>query len=76
MPYGLNHRKSLEDLVPSGNLRIFSPIQNYATSKCSPGKSKFSNEKIGNTNAGAHTYFTCKTSFNYFYSSTKPKHDK
>lgn len=46
MPYGLNHRKSLENLVPSGNLRIYNATQNYEPSKRSPNQSRLSVEKI------------------------------
>ena len=29
LPYGLNHRRSLEDIGASGNLKIFSPIAKF-----------------------------------------------
>lgn len=59
MPYGLNHRRSLEDLVPSGQLRIFNPAKNQQ-SKRSPIKQQLSGNKLSNKGAGIPTYFTCK----------------
>ena len=59
MPYGLNHRKSLEDLVPSGHLKIFNPTWNFLSKK-SPLKVQLSGNKVSNKGAGVPTYFTCK----------------
>ena len=59
MPYGLNHRRSLEDLVPSGHLRIFNPTSNFLSKK-SPLKLQMSGNKLSNKGGEIPTYFTCK----------------
>ena len=59
MPYGLNHRKSVEDLVSSGNLKVFNPLTNY-NSKRSPLKDKLSGEKMHVKKVASPTYYTCK----------------
>jgi hypothetical protein len=58
MPYGLNHRRSLENLVPNGSLKVFNAV-NYHSKK-SPFKQNLLNEKLNTKVVNEPTYFTCK----------------
>lgn len=63
LPYGLNHRRSLEDLVPSGNLKMFHNLSTYNQEKIKvvTGKSR---ERVDGKAIVEPTYYTCKIDLN------------